>query len=70
MSRNTKKGHIKIKQSLFPVSLYFALLIDLLLMSGVHYGLLVLMNEQQWSDWVQVTIPIVYWILVALGLTL
>ena len=69
MSRISKEQRAKAKQSLFPISLYFAFFIALLLMSGVHYGLLVLMNKQEWNEYLQVGIPIVYWTLVALGLT-
>ena len=69
MSRISKEQRAKAKQSLFPFSLFFAFLIALLLMSGVHYGLLVLMNKQEWNVYLQVGIPMVYWTLVALGLT-
>lgn len=63
------KSAFKIKQTRFPVSLFFTLFIVLLLMSGVHVGFIVLMNDLQWNEWVQTAIPLIYWALVAYGLT-
>lgn len=42
----------------------------LLLMSGIHSGLIVLANTEGWSDIIQTVIPLAYWALVALLLTL
>lgn len=64
-----EKSAFKVKQTRFPVSLFFTLLVVLLLMSGVHIGFIVLMNNLQWNGWVQTAIPIIYWALVAYGLT-
>lgn len=58
------------QHSLFPPSLFFVYLGVLLLMSGLHTGLLVGMDELDWPNWVQVYIPIFYWSAVAVGLTL
>ena len=55
--------------SLFPLSLFFLYLVVLLLMSGVHTGLVTLANEEGWSDLVQISLPILYWAAVAAGLT-
>ena len=55
--------------SLFPLSLFFLYLVVLLLMSGVHTGLVTLANEEDWSDLVQISLPILYWAAVAAGLT-
>ena len=61
----------RVKQkSIFPPSLFFVYLGVLLLMSGLHTGLLVGMDELGWPSWVQVYIPIFYWVAVAVGLTL
>ena len=60
----------KIKQDRFPASLFAIYLFTLLLMSGIHMGLLVLMNEMQWNGVAQSIIPILYWTAIALGLTL
>ena len=65
------KFWMRVKQkSIFPPSLFFVYLGVLLLMSGLHTGLLVGMDELGWPSWVQVYIPIIYWGLVAVGLTL
>ena len=59
-----------VRDNRFPPSLFFAFFGVLLLMSGIHTGLVVGMNELGWSDLTQVFIPLVYWSAVAVGLTL
>lgn len=59
-----------IKESRFPPSLFAIYLGVLLLMSGIHSGLLVLMNTLGWNDLIQSVVPILYWSAVAIGLTL
>lgn len=59
-----------IKDSLFPVSLFAIYLGVLSLMSGIHQGLVVLINAFDWNEAVQTAMPIVYWGCVAVGLTL
>lgn len=66
--RNNNYG--KVKESRFPPSLFVIYLAVLLFMSGIHTGLIVLQNERQWNDIIQTIIPVVYWTLVAAGLTL
>lgn len=61
---------MKIKETLFPLSLFIIYLGVLLLMSGIHTGLIVLMDTVQWSGLVQTIVPMVYWGMVAVGLTL
>ncbi len=69
MSRG--KFWTKVRQkSIFPPSLFFVYFGVLLLMSGLHTGLLVGMDELGWPNWFQVYIPIFYWGAVAVGLTL
>lgn len=58
------------QHSLFPPSLFFVYLGVLLLMSGLHTGLLVGMDELNVPNWLQVYVPIFYWGFVAVGLTL
>lgn len=60
----------KINRSRFPASLFGIYFGVTLLMSGVHVGLIVLMNRLQWGEVVQCIVPIVYWGMVAIGLTL
>ena len=59
-----------IKDSRFPISLFFVYLGVLLVMSGIHTGLIVGANSFGWSDFTQTLIPIVYWSVVAVGLTI
>lgn len=61
---------MKIKDNLFPPSLFAIYLGVLLLMSGIHTGLIVFMNTVHWNDLVQVIVPMIYWGIVAVGLTL
>lgn len=61
---------MKIKENLFPPSLFAIYLGVLLLMSGIHMGLLVLMDKIHLSELTQTIVPMVYWGIVAVGLTL
>ncbi len=61
---------MKIKENLFPPSLFAIYLGVLLLMAGLHTGLLVFMDMAGWGNLVQTVIPMVYWGMVAVGLTL
>ena len=54
----------------FPPSLFASYLGILLLMSGIHIGLVTLVNERRWNTFVQIMIPVAYWTLVAVGLTI
>ncbi len=54
----------------FPPSLFATYLVTLLLMSGIHIGLITLVNKYQWNQFVQIAIPLAYWTMVAVGLTL
>ena len=57
-------------ESRFPPSLFALYLVVLLLMSGIHTGLITLGNAHHWGSFIQTAIPIIYWSLVAVGLTL
>lgn len=59
-----------IKDNRFPPSIFFVSLGVLLLMSGIHTGLIIGINTLGWSDLAQTIIPILYWSIVAAGLTL
>ena len=59
----------KIKNELFPLSLFGIYLGVLLLMSGLHMNVIVIMNRMGWNEWVQILGPVIYWTLVAAGLT-
>lgn len=60
----------RIKEWRFAVSLLAIYWGVLLLMSGVHSGLIVLMEKQQWNEVIKSATPMVYWGMVAAGLTL
>ncbi len=60
----------KVKDSRFPPSIFFVYLIVLLLMSGIHTGIIVGVNAAKWSDLVKIVLPILYWSAVAVGLTI
>ncbi len=68
--KERKSFESTIRESRFPPSLFFVYLIVLLLMSGVHTGLLVGMERLGWNKLTQTLIPILYWSAVAVGLTL
>lgn len=57
------------KKSLFPVSLFFVLWAALLLMSGVHVGLVLLVNRMGLSSVGQTVIPLLYWLGMAFVIT-
>lgn len=60
----------KIRDNRFPRSLFFVYLGVLLLMSGIHTGLVVGIKELGWSDILQVVVPLAYWSAVAIWLAL
>ena len=60
---------MKIRNDRFPSSLFLVYLGVLLLMSGIHTGLVVGMNKLGWSDFLQILVPLLYWSAVAVGLT-
>lgn len=65
-----KQGfELKVRDNRFPQSLFFVYFGVLLLMSGLHTGLIVGMNELGWSKVTQVVIPMLYWAAVAVALT-
>ena len=60
----------RISESRFPPSLFIVYLGTLLLMSGIHTGLLVFMERVGWNKVIQSVVPILYWGMIALGITL
>lgn len=65
----TGQGH-KIRSSHFPVSMFFAILLVLLLMSGVHVGLIVGINTLKLGEVEQTMSIIVYWVMISALVTL
>lgn len=64
------RGEKRRQVSRFPRSLFALYFVTLLLMSGIHMGLVVMIDEYHWHNIVQVLIPTLYWGLVAAALTL
>ena len=60
----------EVRTSRFPPSLFLVYLVTLLLMSGIHSGLVVGMNRFGWNEVIQTAVPVLYWSAVAIGLTL
>lgn len=56
-------------ESRFPVSMFAIYFGVLLLMSGLHIGLVTLSNKENWPQAAQILMPMIYWALVAGGLT-
>ena len=56
-------------KSLFPPSIFLVYLVVLLLMSGIHTGLITLMNVLGWNAIAQSILPVAYWSVIAAGLT-
>ena len=57
-------------ESRFPPSLFVLYLASLLFMSGVHTGFIALINAYEWNNTIQIIVPVIYWSLLAAGLTL
>ncbi|MGN1406636.1 MAG: ATP-binding protein [Erysipelotrichaceae bacterium] len=58
-----------VNRSKIPFKLFMMFWGTLLMMSGIHSGLVVMGNKFEWNELIQVLIPMVYWALVALELT-
>ena len=61
---------MKVRQSLFPVSMFAVYFGILLFMSGCETGLFVLMEYLGCGPLIEVIVPVIYWALVAMGITL
>lgn len=59
-----------IRSSRFPLALFGIVLAGLMLASGIHMGFIVLLTRLELSDFVTVNVPILYWCLIAAGVTL
>ena len=70
MKKEKRNDLGRVKEWRFAISLFAIYWGVLLLMSGIHMGLIVLVEELQWNDVVKSGIPMLYWGAVALGLTM
>ena len=69
MRKRGRKETDGIRDSRFPPSLFIIYLCVLLLMSGLHTNIIVIMNTLRWPNWLQPFFPILYWAAVAAGMT-
>ena len=70
MKKRKDKNFEQVKESRFPPSLFVIYLVVLLWMCGVHMGLLVFMDRMEWNAVIQSIVPMIYWGMVAVALTL
>ena len=70
MKTEEKDGERKVRQSRFPLSLFWIFFGVCAVMSGVHQGLIVFMETFEISGILQTHILLLYWCLIAAGLTL
>ena len=68
--KNGEKNISGVKESLFPASIFAIYFGVLLLMSGIHSGLVVFLERSGWHGAAQTLVPLIYWGMVAAGLTL
>lgn len=59
----------KIRQSRFPIYVFWIILLSVLGMSGIHTGIYLLISKMDISPILETHLILLYWILVALGLT-
>ena len=67
MRRMERTSYGMVRVSRFPKALFAVLFLGLMLASGIHQGLIVLMNVMDLSEMIQHIVPILYWGLVSLG---
>lgn len=70
MRKEKNENYGPVKESRFPLSLFAIYLVVLLWMSGVHTGLIVFINRTGWNAVIQSILPMIYWGMVAVALTL
>lgn len=69
MSQKVRYQYEKVRQNRFPTRLFVVFFGSLLLVSGLHIGLIVVMNKLSLFEGIQTLLAMGYWGLVAAGLT-
>ena len=69
MKRNGVRHNNSVREFRFILSLFMTYTGVLLLMSGIHTGLVVLMAELRCREFTQIIVAMAYWGIVALGIT-
>lgn len=70
MKKEKGNYYERIKERRFALSLFAIYCVILLLMSGIHTGLIVLMDDLQCNAFIQSIVPILYWGTAAAGITI
>lgn len=70
MTEQTAGREYKVRQSLFSMSLFWKILLTVLLVSGVHTGLTVLVSRLEMHGGIATAIIIAYWFVIAVNFTL
>lgn len=70
MKKDEPKKRKGIKDERFPRSVFFVYLGVLLLMAGLHTNVIVVIQRLNINSWLMAAFPILYWLLVAAGLTI
>ncbi len=60
----------KIRDTHFPLSIFFATLLVFLIVGGVHTGLIVGLNRLNLKEYIEVIVIILYWVVVSTGFAL
>ena len=69
--KSYKKGQrYKVRNTLFSLHTFLKSLAVFLLISGIHTGLILGINELKLSEVTQIVIIILYWVLLSLGITM
>ncbi len=63
-------GAGRVKESRFPLSLFWVILVSFLVVAGVHTGIILLMNKLKSPSIIQAHVMVLYWLIVAGLLTL
>ena len=64
-----KRHFPPIRSSRYPLALFGIIFAGLLLASGVHMGFIVLITRLELNSFLQVNIPLLYWVVIASGVT-
>ncbi|MDE6847645.1 MAG: HAMP domain-containing histidine kinase [Lachnospiraceae bacterium] len=69
MKKEKRNYYERIQERRFALSLLAIYWGVLLLMAGIHSGLIVMMEELQWNSFIKSIAPILYWGMAAVGIT-
>ena len=70
MTQQTAEKKYKVRQSLFSMSLFWKIMLTVLLVSGVHSGLTVLITKLEIQGGIATAIIMAYWFVISINFTL